>query len=231
MRIPPMNSQARTCLTCGTLLPETAHPNKLYCNRSCKNRATTRRHRGRSIADLPATPDELANLTQQLADARKTIGKLQKQLATAQAKNRATESQLHSAKTALQSLEDSSATHIAKAYQIAQQENLELQAANEQLASTLTQLQKEAATLPQLREDAAGAERYAKKLRETYQQLYERWFRQAVHLHITARDALFYASYYYRATDRATWSHEDHERHTRYEALKAHPPARPQRRK
>lgn len=226
-----MKHIVQTCQVCGTLLAETSSKRRKYCSPKCRVTANRRRARNVPVADLPATPHELANLTQQLADARKTIGKLQKQLATAQAKTRATESQLHSAKTALQSLEDSSATHIAKAYQIAQQENLELQAANEHLATALTQLQKEAATLPQLREDAAGAERYAKKLRETYQQLYERWFRQAIHLHITARDALFYASYYYRATDRATWSHEDHERHTRYEALKAHPPARPQRRK
>lgn len=226
-----MNTTPKLCPVCGSPLPAASTQRRIYCSEECRYKAKWRRAKNVPVADLPATPTELANLTQQLADARKTIGKLQKQLATAHAKTRATESQLHSAKTALQSLEDSSATHIAKAYQIAQQENLELQAANEQLASTLTQLQKEAATLPQLREDAAGAERYAKKLHQTYQQLYERWFRQAVHLHITARDALFYASYYYRATDRATWSHEDHERHTRYEALKAHPPARPQRRK
>ncbi|WP_421082817.1 hypothetical protein [Rothia nasimurium] len=226
-----MTITPRYCPVCSSPIPPDSFKKRTFCTSTCRSRAAWRRSKGLPIADLPSTPDELANLTQQLADARKTIGKLQKQLATAHAKTRATESQLHSAKTALQSLEDSSATHIAKAYQIAQQENLELQAANEQLASALTQLQKEAATLPQLREDAAGAERYAKKLHQTYQQLYERWFRQAVHLHITARDALFYASYYYRATDRATWSHEDHERHTRYEALKAHPPARPQRRK
>lgn len=224
-----MEKPHRTCSTCGRRLPENARLNQLYCNRVCKNRALTRRRRGLPIADLPATTDELATLTQELAEARNATRKVQKQLAKTHAKNRAIESQLQSAKTTLQSLEDASVTQIARAYQFAQEENRQLQEENEHLANELARLRATQQQLQQVQEDADGAERYARKLRASYGTLYERWFIQAQRLSTLARDLLFYAPYYYRATEQSTWNQEDYERHSRYQQLKAHPPLRPQR--
>lgn len=226
-----MMIKPQLCPVCRTTLPEQSTRRKIYCSDNCRHKAKWRRSKNIPIADLPATTEELANLTQDLTIANGTIRKLQKQLAKATAKTAATQSELQTAITMLQSLENSSATHIAQAYQIAQQENLQLQTLNEQLASQLSQLQKQLADLPQLQEDAAGAERFAKNLQATYRQLYDRWFNQAIRINTISRDALFYAAYYYRATDRAGWSHEDYERHKRFESLKANPPARPTRRK
>jgi len=129
----------------------------------------------------------------------------------------------------LQSLQDASATHIAKAYQLAQEENAQLQKSNAHLAQENAQLRANGNATAQVQEDALGAERYARTLRASYNKLYERWFTQAQRLNTVARDLLFYASYYYRATDQSEWSAEDYERHQRYSKLKAHPPKRPTR--
>ncbi|MFW0168773.1 hypothetical protein [Rothia sp. P4278] len=224
-----MTRTLKFCLVCGAELPLGSAKKRKFCNATCRNRATWRRQHGKPIADLPATAAELLTLTQQLADARKETSRAQKQLAKAHAKNHALKSQLQSAKTALQALENASATQIAKAYQLAQEENEQLRQDNEQLANELAKLHAVGQQLEQAQEDSKGAERYARKLRASYGTLFERWFTQAQRLSVVARDLLFYAPYYYRATEQSTWSQEDYERHSRYQQLKAHPPQRPRR--
>lgn len=168
-------------------------------------------------------------LRKALATATDAKLQLQKTITKLREKNSAQHAELQTKDTALQSLEDISATEIAKAYHRAQQENLQLQARNEQLSEQLLQLQDTPTDLHELQEELAGADRYARTLNTKYKQLYDRWFTQAQHLNTVARDLLFYSAYYYRSTDTAGWSHEDYERHDRYQKLKANPPQRPTR--
>lgn len=224
-----MNSGLKFCLVCNNPLPEPSRGNRKYCNATCSSKARQRKRRNKEIADPIAKPADITQLQLQLRNERKRTAQLQKTNANLRASNAQHQAQLQSVRTELQSLQDASATHIAKAYQLAQEENAQLQNSNAQLAQENAQLRANGNATAQVQEDALGAERYARTLRASYNKLYERWFAQAQRLNTVARDLLFYASYYYRATDQSGWNAEDYERHQRYSKLKAHPPKRPTR--
>lgn len=224
-----MTNQLKECIVCAQPLATDSTAKRKYCSNTCRYRAAWRRKNNLPISD--ANPDnvQLAHLQLQLRNERKRTAQLQKTNANLRASNTQHQAQLQSARNELQSLQDASATHIAKAYQLAQEENAQLQMSNAQLAQENAQLRANGNATAQVQEDALGAERYARTLRASYNKLYERWFTQAQRLNTVARDLLFYASYYYRATDQSGWSAEDYERHQRYSKLKAHPPKRPTR--
>lgn len=65
-----MTSAPRHCRTCGTPLPPDSPAGRRFCDDRCRIRAKMRRYRGQPEADVPATPQEVQALRDELAAVR-----------------------------------------------------------------------------------------------------------------------------------------------------------------